>query len=90
MEKIDTSTYGKEKPLDEATVNDLQARNPNAAPADRAPDARAMWLAYNRRVDIVLLPTNTESARFYPQQAPDSEILWQKAQPSRDAVEKSN
>jgi hypothetical protein len=90
VEKIDTSTYGKEKPLDEATVNDLQARNPNAAPGDRVPDARAMWLAYNRRVDIILLPTNTESARFYPQQAPDSEVLWQKAQPARDAVEKSN
>src|SRR5205809_3821509 len=36
------------------------------------------WLAYNRRVDIVLLPTNAESARFYPQQAPDSALVGSK------------
>jgi len=50
-------------------------------------DARATWLAYNRRVDIVLIPTNAGSERFYPNQAADSEILWQKAKPSRSAVE---
>src|SRR5215813_13441808 len=28
-DKIDTSAFGKQKPLDKATVSDLQARNPN-------------------------------------------------------------
>jgi outer membrane protein OmpA-like peptidoglycan-associated protein len=90
VEKIDTSAYGKEKPLDKATVIDLQARNPNQIPEERIHSFRATWLAYNRRVDIVLLPTNAESARFYPQQAPDSGILWQRPKPERAVIEKSN
>jgi hypothetical protein len=90
VEKIDTSAYGKEKPLDKATVIDLQARNPKQTPEERIHNFRATWLAYNRRVDIVLLPTNAESARFYPQQAPDSGILWQRPKPERAVIEKSN
>ena len=90
VEKIDTSAYGKEKPLDKATVIDLQARNPHQTPEERIHSFRATWLAYNRRVDIVLLPTNAESARFYPQQAPDSGILWQRPKPERAVIEKSN
>lgn len=89
-EKIDTSAYGKEKPLDKATVSDLQARNPNQTPKERVRNFRATWLAYNRRVDIVLLPTNAESARFYPHQATDSQILWQTPKPARSVVEKNN
>ena len=89
-EKIDTSTYGKDKPLDKATVIDLQARNPNVTPKERINKFRATWLAYNRRVDIVLLPTSAESARFYPQQAADAQIIWQRPKPARSALEKSN
>jgi hypothetical protein len=86
-EKIDTSAYGKQKPLDKATVSDLQNRNPNQPPEKRVRDSEATWLAYNRRVDIVLVPTNAESERFYPNEAADSEIIWQKQKPSRSAVE---
>jgi len=89
-EKIDTSAYGKQKPLDKATVSDLQSRNPNQPPEKRVRNVQASWLAYNRRVDIVLIPANTESQRFFPNQAADSEILWQKPKPSRGAVEGSN
>jgi hypothetical protein len=89
-EKIDTSAYGKQKPLDKATVSDLQTRNPNQPPEKRVRDSRATWLAYNRRVDIVLVPTNAESVQFYPNQAPDSQILWQRPKPARSAVEGYN
>jgi len=89
-EKIDSVAYGKQKPLDKATVSDLQNRNPNQPPEKRVRDSRATWLAYNRRVDIALVPTNAESERFYPNQAPDSEILWQKQKPSSSAVEGYN
>jgi hypothetical protein len=89
-EKIDTSAYGEQKPLDKTTVSDQQTRNPNQPPEKRARDSRATWLAYNRRVDIVLVPTNAESERFYPNEAADSEIIWQKHKPSRTAVEGSN
>jgi len=86
-DKIDTSAYGEENPLDKATVIDLQTRNPNQPQETRTRDFRATWLAYNRRVDIVLLPTNAESVRFYPNQAADSEILWQRPKPARSVVE---
>jgi len=89
-EKIDTSVNGEQKPLDKATVSDLQNRNPNQPSEKRVRDSRATWLAYNRRVDIVLVPTNAESERFYPNEAPDSEILWQKQKPPRRVLEGYN
>jgi hypothetical protein len=89
-ERIDTSAYGKQKPLDKATISDLQTRNPNQPPEKWVRDSRATWLAYNRRVDIVLMPTNTESLRLYPNQAPDSQILWQVSKPTRSKVEGYN
>ena len=87
-EKIDSAAYGKQKQLDKAMVSDLQTRNPNPLPQTRARNSSATWLAYNRRVDLVLIPSNAESERFYPNQAADSEILWQRPKPSRSAVEK--
>jgi hypothetical protein len=89
-EKIDTSAHGKQKPLDKATVSDLQTRNPTQPPEKWVRDSRATWLAYNRRVDIVLMPANTESVPLYPNQAPDSDILWQVPKPPRSKVEGSN
>src|SRR5215475_3695242 len=89
-EKIETSAHGKEKPLDKAVVIDLQARNPNPPPKDWVRNFRSTWLAYNRRVDIVLLPTNSESARFYPYKAEDAKILWQRPKPERSVVKKNN
>jgi len=89
-EKIDSSAYGKQKPLDKAAVSNLQTQNPNKPPEKWERDSRATWLAYNRRVDIILIPTNAESMRFYPNQAPDSQILWQVPKPPRSAVEGDN
>jgi hypothetical protein len=86
-EKIDTSAYGKQKPLDKATISDLQTRNPNPPPEKWVRDSRTTWLAYNRRVDIVLMPANAESVPFYPNQAPDSQILWQLPKPARSTIE---
>jgi OmpA family/PEGA domain len=89
-EKIDSSAYGKQKPLDKATVSNLQTQNPNKPPKKWVRDSRATWLAYNRRVDIVLMPSNAESVRLYPNQAADSQILWQRPKPARSAVEGFN
>jgi len=86
QDKIETASFGREKPLDKDTVNQLQSQNPNAAPEARAKNTRATWLAYNRRVDIVLQPKNLESLRFYPNGAPDSETLWQLAKPRDSAI----
>jgi hypothetical protein len=86
-EKIDTSAYGKQKPMDKAMISDLQTRNPNQPPEKWVRDTRTTWLAYNRRVDIVLMPGNAESVPFYPNQAPDAQILWQLPKPARSTIE---
>src|SRR5437867_4586529 len=89
-EKIDTSAHGKGNQLDKATVIEQQARDPNQPPETRVKNFKATWLAYNRRVDILLLPTNAASERFYPHNAADSQILWQRPKPPRSAVESNN
>jgi len=89
QDKIETASFGKEKPLDKDTVSQLQSQNPNPAPEVRAKNTQATWLAYNRRVDIVLQPKNVESLRFYPNSAPDSEVLWQLAKPKESAIDQA-
>ncbi len=84
--KIETEAYGEERPMDKATVIDLQAKNPNQPPETRVKNFRATWLAYNRRVDLILTPTNRESLRFYPNNADDSDVLWQIARPGERVI----
>jgi len=86
-EKIETISEGIGKPLDDQVVAQLEASNPTPLPADRADRKSTTLFAYQRRVDIVLSPTNAESVRFYPAQASDLQILWQRPKPSRNAVE---
>jgi len=89
-DKVDTSAKGKDEPLEKATVIDLQAQNPNQAPETRAKNFESTWLAYNRRVDIVLLPSNAESTRFYPNQADDSDVLWQRPKPALGVIQQNS
>jgi hypothetical protein len=88
-DKIDVAAYGLEKPLDKNTVDQLQASNPNPPPESHLKNPHATWLAYNRRVDILFLPANKESEKFYPNNASDADILWQPTKPSRSAVEQN-
>jgi outer membrane protein OmpA-like peptidoglycan-associated protein len=87
--KIETSAYGSERPLDKSNVIELQTQNPTQPPEERVQNVGATWLAYNRRVDVILLPENRESLRFYPNDAPDSEILWQRAKPETAVIEQN-
>jgi hypothetical protein len=80
-DKVQTAAYGKEQPLDKASVSTLESTNPNAAPKARLKDKRADWLAYNRRADIVLLPSGKKSAQFFPHTADDSKLIWQMPKP---------
>ena len=88
-DKIDTAAYGQKQPLDKATVDDLRAKNPNQPAEKSMVDPVTTWLAYNRRVDIALLPTNVTSVRFYPNDAADAKILWQRPKPEASAIEGS-
>lgn len=88
-DKIEVSAYGADKPLDKSTIEQLQTTNPNPPPENRVKNWRASFLAHNRRVDILFLPANKESERYYPNNAPDSEILWQRPTPDRSLIDQS-
>lgn len=80
-DKVQTAAYGKEQPLDKATVGTLESTNPSAPPKARLRDKRSDWLAYNRRADIILLPSGKKSAQFFPHSADDSKLIWQMPKP---------
>lgn len=80
-DKVETAAYGKDQPLDKATVGTLESTNPNTPPKARLRDKRSDWLAYNRRADIVLLPSGKKSAQFFPHTADDSKLIWQMPKP---------
>ena len=86
-DKVQTAAYGKDQPLDKDTVKGLEGSNPNPAPKARAKDTRGDWLAYNRRADIVLLPSGKKSAQFFPHNADDSGLIWQIPKPALKKVE---
>jgi hypothetical protein len=88
-DKVDVASYGQQKPLDENTVTQLQASNPNPPPEAHLKNTKASWLAYNRRVDILFLPSNKESERYYPNNAPDADILWQREKPDRAVIDQN-
>jgi outer membrane protein OmpA-like peptidoglycan-associated protein len=85
-EKMEVMAVGDTQQLDKQAVDQLQKDNPNPPPEAHVKNPQATWLAYNRRVDIILMPKNEASVRFYPNQAPDSTILWQKPKPDPKIV----
>jgi OmpA family/PEGA domain len=86
-DKIETAAYGEDRPLPKDQVATLESNNPNTPPKARLRQKRTDWLAYNRRADIVLLPSGQNSAQYYPHNASDSNILWQLPKPSLKKVE---
>ncbi len=86
-DKIQTAAYGKDRPMEKSEVKTLESTNPNTPPKARLRNVTGDWYAYNRRADIVLLPSNKTSTQFYPHNADDSGILWQIPKPSLKKVE---
>jgi outer membrane protein OmpA-like peptidoglycan-associated protein len=86
-DKIQTAAYGKDQPLDSATVKGLEGSNPNPAPKDRVKNVRGTFLAYNRRADIILLPSGKKSAQFFPNNADDSGLIYQIPKPALKKVQ---
>jgi hypothetical protein len=85
--KVQAAAYGKDRPIDKQAVKELEATNPNPPPKARLKNVEGDWLAYNRRVDIVLLPSGKKSPQFYPHNADDSQIIWQVPKPTLKKVE---
>jgi hypothetical protein len=86
-DKIQTSAEGKEQQLTEKMVAQLQSNDAERPENWMKHGTPTTWLAYNRRVDIVLQPTGQQSAKEYPNDATDARILWQRAEPSLKTVE---
>jgi OmpA family len=86
-DRIETRAEGKDKELDQKKVEALQSEDTEKAPGWMSKNEKATWLAYNRRVDIILEPTGQESTEAYPNDAGDARILWQLPAPKLNAVE---
>lgn len=86
-DKIETRAEGKDKQLDEKKVAELQSEDRQKPPAWMSAKEKATWLAYNRRVDIILEPKGQESTEAYPNDASDARVLWQLPAPKLNAVE---
>jgi hypothetical protein len=86
-DKIETMSEGVEDQLTEQQVANLQSQDSQPQPAWMKNKKKATWLAYNRRVDVILEPTGQESTEAYPNDAPDARVLWQRPVPNLKAVE---
>ena len=86
-DKIEIRAEGKDKQLDQKKVEELQSADNQKPPAWMNAKEKATWLAYNRRVDIILEPVGQESTEAYPNDANDARILWQLPAPKLNAVE---
>jgi hypothetical protein len=86
-EKVETRAEGKDSQLDEQQVENLQSKNSQKAQQWMTKRKKSTWLAYNRRVDIILEPAGQESTEAYPNDAPDAHVLWQRPAPSLKTVE---
>jgi len=84
---IETKAEGVEHQLSQQQVMKLQSQDPQPQPAWMKNKKKATWLAYNRRVDVLLEPAGQESTEAYPNDAPDARILWQRPVPQLKAVE---
>ncbi len=71
--KIETVANGSTQPLNPSTVTLLHNENPNKV-ADHGTIQELVW-AYNRRVDIVLLPKDVRSTQYFPGDAPEARFL---------------
>ena len=86
IENIETRAEGKDQQLSTAQVQKIQSQD-NEPLQKWMKNQRATWLAYNRRVDIVLEPSGQQSEQLYPNDSPQARLLWERAEPSLKAVE---
>jgi hypothetical protein len=86
-DKIEVRAEGKKEQLDRKQVQELQSQDTEKPQSFMTKRQKATWLAYNRRVDIVLEPVGQESAKTYPNDTPDARILWQPSVPKLQTVQ---
>jgi len=84
---IETRAVGKDEQLDKNKVSELQSQDSQKPPDWMSKKEKETWLAYNRRVDIILEPVGQQSTEAYPNGSKDARILWQLPAPKLDAVQ---
>jgi len=86
-DQIQTRAEGKQDELSKKEVSTLQGEDSQKPEKWMKRNPQATWLAYNRRVDIILEPAGKQSTEAFPNDASDARILWQRTQPSLRKVE---
>ena len=85
-DELQTRAVGKDQQLSEKQVAVLQAKDPQKPERWEAEHKKATWLAYNRRVDIILEPKGQDSTQAYPNDVASARILWERRFPALKAV----
>ncbi len=67
---------GASNPIDLATVKQLESSNTQPPDAKWVEKPMPTKLAYDRRVDVAILPAALESARYFPHAADDAALLF--------------
>ncbi|MGB6198457.1 MAG: PEGA domain-containing protein [Candidatus Acidiferrales bacterium] len=86
-DKIQTTADGKDNPLNMSAVKEIESTNPNPQAKGHRRSSEGEFLAYNRRADIVLLPSGKKSSQYYPNNADDAGILSSVSKPTLKKVE---
>ena len=89
-DKIEIQGQGTNQLLDANAVKELEAKNPTPMTENGAKAEATNTLAYNRRVDVVIVPAALESLKIYPHQADGAALMWNRQIPSTPAVEKKD
>ncbi len=89
-DKIEVQGEGTKQLLDKEAVKELEAKNPTPMTETGARAEVTNTLAYNRRVDIVVVPAALESLKIYPHQADGSALMWNRQVPSTQKIEKKD
>lgn len=87
-DKIDIVAMGEKQNLDRAAIMKLHAENPHKSNITKRPSQALVW-AYNRRVDVTLLPTGQKSTQFFPADADDAKLMFSSGWQNRRAIEKA-
>jgi hypothetical protein len=86
-DKIQIRAEGQKQELSQSDVAKLQTEDQQKPETWMTHNAKATWMAYNRRVDIILEPAGQMSTDAYPNGATDARLLWQRAEPSVQQVQ---
>ena len=86
--ELEVQAKGKVDQLSMKRVEALQSKDTQRPEKWMTTNERATWLAYNRRVDVVLEPVVRKSTEMYPNDVASARLLWQRPEPSLRAFDK--